>query len=157
MANEHTNVETGKPKSSKLPRILGATIAFLLIVGGGGVWYLRHTKVQASAALTGEDNRPAGVIHLDSFIVNLADQDQITYLRATIDLGVDRTPKSKETVPTARIRDAIISVLATRKSQELLTPEGKQKLKEDLIASLKDRVPEIGVRDVYFTDFLVQR
>lgn len=169
MANEPTAVETEvtelkeaeKPKSGKLPLILGGAIALLLLVGGGGAWYLHHSKVQASGAPAKADTRPAGIIHLESFIVNLADEGQITYLRASIDLGVDKVPVDKKegdgTTPTARIRDAILGVLATRKSEELLTTEGKQKLKQDLIATLNDRVPEIGVREIYFTDFLVQR
>jgi flagellar protein FliL len=155
MANEPAEPEKGRARS-KVPGILGLAIFLLLLAGGGAAWY-HYSRVQASNASTSASSLPAGVIHLDSFIVNLADQGQITYLRVAIDLGVDKAPDSKESVPIASIRDAIIGVLATRHSEELLTPEGKQKLKQDLIAALNDRVPELGVRDIYFTDFLVQR
>jgi len=130
-----------------------------LVFGAAGGWYMWYTKAQASNAPPGAGAGPSAVIHLDSFIVNLADQDQITYLRASIDLGVEKAPdaRSGQGVPLASIRDVIISVLATRHSQELLTPDGKLKLKQDLIAALNEHVPSIGVRDIYFTDFLVQR
>jgi flagellar basal body-associated protein FliL len=39
----------------------------------------------------------------------------------------------------------------------LLTPEGKADLKKNLVDSLGRKVPELGVKDVYFTEFLVQR
>ncbi|HEX4074094.1 MAG TPA: flagellar basal body-associated FliL family protein [Candidatus Acidoferrales bacterium] len=147
--------------TSKLPRILGVAIVLLLVLAvGGGIWYLRHSDTQASDTPASADGPPAAVIHLESFIVNLADQSQITYLRVSMDLGVDKAPDKKDGgagVPIASIRDVIIGVLATRHSDELLTPEGKLKLKQDLISALNDRVPEIGVRDIYFTDFLVQR
>lgn len=161
MANESTQPET-EAKTSKLPLVLGVAITLLLLAGAGTAWYIHSTKVQASDASQNPNALPVGVIHLDSFIVNLADQGQITYLRVSIDLGVDKIPDvakegSQTGVPIASIRDAIISVLATRHSEELLTPEGKQKLKQDLIDTLNDRVPELGVRDIYFTDFLVQR
>ncbi|HUA01640.1 MAG TPA: flagellar basal body-associated FliL family protein [Candidatus Aquilonibacter sp.] len=159
MAKE-TKTDAQAPKKSKsgVSTFLGVAIAVVLVVGGGGAWYLHHNKVQASNEAEG--NQPLSTIHLDSFIVNLADQEQITYLRASIDLGVDRPPaKNGEGggAPTAAIRDTIIGVLATRHSAELLTPDGKNKLKQDLIAALNQRVPEIGVKDIYFTDFLVQR
>jgi len=38
-----------------------------------------------------------------------------------------------------------------------MTPEGKAQLKRDLVQVLQQKVPEIDVRDVYFTEFLVQR
>lgn len=161
MDNE-TKTEVQAPKKSKsgVSTFLGVAIAVVLVVGGGGAWYLHHSKVQASNDSGQAESQPLSTIHLESFIVNLADQDQITYLRASIDLGVDKAPAKKEgegSVPVAAIRDTIIGVLATRHSAELLTPEGKDKLKQDLIAALNQRVPEVGVTDIYFTDFLVQR
>ena len=60
-------------------------------------------------------------------------------------------------LPIARIRDAILSVLTLCKANALLTPEGKADLKKNLVDSLNRKVPELGVKDVYFTEFLVQR
>jgi flagellar basal body-associated protein FliL len=57
----------------------------------------------------------------------------------------------------ARTRDTILSVLAAAKANDLLTPEGKEALKHNLLAALNGRVPEIEARDIYFTEFLVQR
>jgi flagellar basal body-associated protein FliL len=48
-------------------------------------------------------------------------------------------------------------VLTTWRSDALLAPDGKQKLKTELVRALRENVPELGVREVYFTDFLVQR
>ena len=57
----------------------------------------------------------------------------------------------------ATIRDSILTVLAQCKSGDLLTPEGKTKLKADLLAALNRDVPALQAREVYFTEFLVQR
>ena len=159
MGSETTTPAPEIPRS-KAPRIIAMIFVFLLLAAGGGAWYLWHSQAQASDQSSDPDAPPVAVIHLDSFIVNLADQGQITYLRVSMDLGVDKKPDTKEGgkgVPVASIRDTIIGVLATRHSEELLTPDGKEKLKQDLIAALNNRVPEIGIRDIYFTDFLVQR
>jgi flagellar basal body-associated protein FliL len=102
-----------------------------------------------------------GVLHLEAFVVNLADPEENRFLRVGIDLGLENpfpTKESKEgDVPIPRIRDAILAVLSTWHSDALLAPEGKQKLKDEVVHALRERVPELGVKEVYFTDFLVQR
>ncbi len=57
----------------------------------------------------------------------------------------------------ATIRDSILTVLAQCKSDELLTPGGKLKLKADLVNALNRDVPALQTREIYFTEFLVQR
>jgi len=47
--------------------------------------------------------------------------------------------------------------LTVCKAEALLTPSGKQQLKKNILDALNQNVPELGVRDVYFTEFLVQR
>jgi flagellar FliL protein len=114
----------------------------------------------------GKDSRAPevkAVLHLESFVVNLADPEENRFLRVGVDLGLENPLPAKEgkggegEVPTARVRDSILSVLSTWRSDDLLAAEGKQKLKEALVRELRKRVPELGVKEVYFTDFLVQR
>jgi flagellar protein FliL len=166
MANETNASEPSsavtKPtkKSRKMPLVLGILI-FLAAGGAGGTWYFRHAKAHASEPPKTNPG-PVAILHLESFIVNLADSDQVGYLRISMDLGLGKPlPEAKKDgeggVPTAQIRDAIIGVLSTRKSSDLLTPEGKAKLKQDLLVALQQHVPQIDAKDIYFTDFLVQR
>ena len=115
---------------------------------------------------TGKDS-PApqvkAVLHLENFVVNLADPEDNRFLRVGIDLGLGNPVSTKEGnggaggVPTALIRDCILAVLSTWHSDALLAPEGKQKLKDELLRALQNRAPELAVKEIYFTDFLVQR
>lgn len=57
----------------------------------------------------------------------------------------------------ARVRDTILGVLALAKVEDLMTAAGKNKLKQDLLRALQERAPELGVEEVYFTEFLIQR
>ena len=59
-------------------------------------------------------------------------------------------------VVAPKLRDAILSVLSTRTVNELLTPEGKEKLKGDILKAINDKVPEVDCKEIYFTEFLVQ-
>ena len=99
--------------------------------------------------------------------MNLADPEDGRFLRATLALGVDgqlptiakgeNKPVETGAVSMATIRDSILTVLAQYTSEQLLTPDGKTKLKADLINALNRDVPELRVREVYLTEFLVQR
>jgi len=106
---------------------------------------------------SGKRGAPKATVHLESFVVNLSDPEGGRFLRVGIDLGVDSPPASPAATPTARIRDTILAVLTTWRSDALLAPDGKQKLKAELLSGLREKVPELNVRDVYFTEFLVQR
>jgi len=150
----------GKACSSCVrPLLLG--LAVLTVVGGLGC--------SSSSQAPHDHGRGArapqivAVMHLEPFVVNLADPEENRFLRVGIDLGLENPLFAKGNkggegeVPTARIRDCILTVLSTWRSDALLAPEGKQKLKDELVKALRARVPELGVREIYFNDFLVQR
>ncbi len=62
-----------------------------------------------------------------------------------------------ETAPVGQVRDTILGVLAESRVDELLTTQGKTKLKAGLLRALQEREPGLGVEEVYFTEFLIQR
>ena len=145
-------------KKSKLPILI--ILLIVLLSGAGAAWFFLHHGKTAEAAP--EANTPEFVVHLETFTVNLADPEEGHFLRVTIDLGLAHAPKGAAErgygdFPIARARDAILSVLTVGKADVLLTPDGKTQLKRDLIQSLQDKVPEAGVQNVYFTEFIVQR
>lgn len=121
------------------------------------------TDCKNSSAKSGHGSTLAvkAVVHLEPFVVNLADPEDNRFLRIGIDLGVQaavsKEGKGEGEVPMARIRDCILGVLSMWRSDALLAPDGKQKLRQDLVRALQSRVPELAIKEVYFTDFLVQR
>jgi flagellar protein FliL len=146
--------ETQKAKKKK-------TIAFIVLawVAGLGAGSLSFTLLRCVGPRA-EAGSPKikEVLHLETFTVDLSDPEQKTYLRVGIDLGLDHETKNgKEAPPTALVRDTILTVLMSAKPAELASPEGKQKLKEHVLQALQNRAPELGTREVYFTEFLMQR
>lgn len=143
-------------------------VGVVLLCGiGFGVWRIYFRSSPANSADQSQVSSSRTVLPLESFTVNLADPEEGRFLRTTLSLGVDgKLPlltkaESKDVeaggVSMATIRDSIITVLAQCKSNDLLTPEGKSKLKTDLVNALNHEVPELQAREVYFTEFLVQR
>jgi len=141
------------------------TIAVLAVVGGGAsAWFvMQRTRIADAPRSSDSGMVPKYIVHLEGFTVNLADTEETHFLRVTMDLGIDRLPEGVEKdrmaagMPVARIRDAVLSVLTVCHAAPLLTPEGKLQLKKNILESLQHDVPELDIRDVYFTEFLVQR
>lgn len=169
MGNNPSNAPPQQKSGSKKLTIIAVAAVLFLGLGGGGFWYAsRHSqplpgRAQDAATRTGAtDAPPAAVFQLQSFVVNLADPDHSAFLRIGIALGLDKplpaADSSEKNSPyTPQIRDAVISVLSTWKSEDLLEPDGRMKLKKQLLQVLQQRIPELGVRDIYFTDYLIQQ
>lgn len=107
-----------------------------------------------------DNSRIKSTLHLETFVINLVEPEEKAYLRVGIDLGLGRDVPGKDgpnTPSIAEVRDTVIDVLAASHAQDLLTPEGKKKLKEQILTALQQRIPELGAQEVYFTEFLVQR
>jgi flagellar FliL protein len=140
----------------------GAAAALVLPLAACAAWYLlRHSASTAQQKPKAEPEVRA-VLHLEPFLVNLADPEGDRFLRIGIDLGLERelgehNRAGQSEMPIARTRDTILMILTTCKADALMTPAGKAKLKDDLIKALREHAPELGVREVYFTEFLVQR
>lgn len=58
----------------------------------------------------------------------------------------------------SQIKDAIIRVLSSKKADDLLTTEGKDRLKDELIEGVNEAIglEEPPVVGVYFTEFIIQ-
>lgn len=144
-------------------------IIVCLVIGAGGFWFLSHrglapskpAKKKPSAAAEG-DAPPVAVFPMESFVVNLADPDHSAFLRLGIALGLSKqVPPGSEDAKTSpytpQIRDVILSVLSTWRSEELLAPGGRVKLKAQLLLALQQKLPEMEIQNIYFTDFLIQQ
>jgi flagellar protein FliL len=150
-----------QPKTSLSTIVLVVIIA--LAGGGGGVWFIQEHGHSDTAASPATGTGALTVAHLDGFTVNLADPEENHFLRVTIDLAIEHMPtpterdKPNSGLPMAHMRDTILSVLTAGQADTLLTPEGKQQLKKNLLDALNRANPELGIREIYFTEFLVQR
>lgn len=152
--------QSKKSGGNKLLLVVVAGVVVIALGAGGWLWH-RHATAAAAApqAQSSTDTAVKSVMHLENFTVNLQGGGGNGYLRIGIDLGLASEQKEGEKGPaaTGRLRDAILTVLGTRTVDELMTPEGKTKLKQDLLKTIMDRVPEIQCQEVYFTEFLVQQ
>ncbi len=105
------------------------------------------------------DEEVKKIVELPPFIVNLADAEQARYLRMTVSLGVDGEEKAGEKPDQlfiTRVRNAMLAVLSNKKSEEILSLEGKTKLRKELLSAAKAASENPEVKAIYITDFIVQ-
>ena len=140
----------GSKTSRDKKRRSSLAIIIVLAVAVAGIYFWPRSGSSSIAQTEAEST-----LGLDTFVVNLDGAGQRAYLRVGITLGLSRLPRKKD-VPLAPLRDAILSVLSNEQPEQLLAADGKQKLKADLLKALQERAPDLGIENVYFTEFLVQ-
>ncbi len=175
------DVKEAGPKASG-PGMMSMMLAMLAagviaVAGCGGVlWWLAKsgklgmpTGVPKVEAATVPEPPKTHLVALEPLLVNLADDGGHSYLRVGMSLRVEDKPPVKGAKAEepgkgkpvnefeADERDAALTVMGRETAAELLAPDGKEQLKKALQVALKQRVSEVKVQDVLFTEFLVQR
>ena len=168
MADEDKDQETAESgeslkKSSPFPLIIMAVA--LVILGGGG--FFAYTKLMASKPAVDESQQAEakkeppdsiGEMHaMGSFTVNLADPKGKRYIKLKLELEMD-SPGALERVQkaTPKLRDTVIVMLTSLSFEEVMTPEGKIRIRDELLVRFNQILKPERLKNIYFTEFLVQ-
>lgn len=177
MAEPAKAPETPEKNNKKLFIIIGAVVA-VLAIGGAAAFFMgggkkekapEGAKVEAKAEGGGEHGAPAkeggeggaavgGTIYpLEPFIVNIYDGQELRYLKIKVEFEM-ANPQAKAELDAklAPLRDAILILLTTKTMQEIQDLQGKNQLREQILAAVSKVVPPSKITKVYFTDFVVQ-
>lgn len=99
---------------------------------------------------------------IEPFVVNLADSGSRRYLRLNLKLDLRKREESQPLLEARmpQVRDAVLMLLSSKTTDQLLNTEGKTTLREELIAEinkvLKKKKLQKVVKNLYFTEFLIQ-
>jgi flagellar FliL protein len=104
-----------------------------------------------------ELGEPKPTLPLDEFVINLADQDEVRYLKLNIEVEFkDAAQKEVLSKMKAQIRDTVITVASRRDMASLLSAGGKDRLKKDIKREINETLGVKVVSAVYFTAFAMQ-
>lgn len=145
--------------------IIGAVVAILLIGGDSG-----ETTQQQQTAPKQVNERSAApqkrsvdfenvgpMFPLDAFTVNLLSENGRRYLKVEMNLELSGEELGAELEgKKAVIRDVIIRLLSSKSLEEISTSKGKEKLKDQIVEQLNMRLRDGSIKNVYFTEFVVQ-
>lgn len=151
--------EAAPPKSKKkLFIIIGALVA-VLAGGGAGAWFFMGKGGDDAKHVKEEPAKPPVYLPLETFTVNLTDSEQFLQIDLTLQLD---DPEQVEAIKLhmPRVRSRMLTLLASQQAENLLAPEGKQKLAKEIVAQLNQPFDPKGkpqkVLDVLFTSFVIQ-
>jgi flagellar FliL protein len=148
-------------------KLIFLIVAVLLVVtlGLAGGFFMMWNKLsalntQSNAAAQDQQVQTTALgtlFPLDTFIVNLADQERSRYLRVTMDLELvasTDTEKLNERLP--QVRDRILTLLPSKRFADIASTEGKTALRDEIIGKLNGLFPENVITNIFFTEFVVQ-
>jgi flagellar FliL protein len=146
------------PKKKRKGLLLIIIIAVIAIAGGIGAFIFFSKPGEDKVTIKETKKVEEGVMFaLEPFIVNLTDPAGVRFLRVSMYLeltGPAIAEKAKARTP--QIRDAIITLLTVKTPGELIHPEGKLQLKDEINIRINQVLGENAVRDVFLTDFVMQ-
>ncbi|MDD5051510.1 MAG: flagellar basal body-associated protein FliL [Sulfuricurvum sp.] len=172
--------EEGKKKSSNMLLIIIVAVLVLVLIIGGVVAFLMmgnedatakegatakkeapatsEKEASAESSAGNEETTEVGLMFpLETFTVNLLSESGRRYLKVEMNLemgGEELSPELEEKKPV--FRDIIIRILSSKSLEEISTIKGKEKLKQEIVHDLNTRLKDGKVKNVYFTDFVVQ-
>lgn len=167
-------------KAGSKSKIIIIVVVALLVVGAGSFFgyniFLKDKSAKAEKttivqqATTQQIQQQPGVANasyldqvvsektfeLDEFLINLADEDGKRYLKTKVSLGYDNKKLDKELEEKKSvIRDAIISILRTKKAADM-GPNNINNIKIEIIQRINQMLKEDQLNNIYFNDILVQ-
>lgn len=96
------------------------------------------------------------VLPLPEFVVNLSDPSGKRYLKLGMEVEVNSDVAQALKANSAKIRDAVIILLAGKSFADVSSAEGKVLLKAEVASRLNQILGGAYVVRVYFTEFVVQ-
>lgn len=169
-AKEAAEAVDGKKKKPILLFIIIGVV--VLLAAGGGLFFFLYSapsdeqiareiaqeEAGATAKPAKKDMPDIGVtIPLNPFVVNLADPKARHFLKVTIVLEVD-SDKTKEEVDKLMpaIRNDIIMLLSSQTLEDVISLEGKVRLRDGISARISRIIGGNKLLNVYFDTFVVQ-
>ncbi|OEU73812.1 MAG: hypothetical protein BA864_05600 [Desulfuromonadales bacterium C00003093] len=152
----------GGGSKKKLIIIIAAVVVLLIGAGVGAFLFLggedeKISPEQEQAELEKLAKQVGPMVSIDTFIVNIIDDEESRYLKASITIEVN-TPETamevSERMP--QIKDAILLLVGNKTFSELQDLQGKIQLRAELINRLNGILLNGKVKRIYFTDFVVQ-
>jgi flagellar FliL protein len=162
-ASENIENEDKPKKKSKL--LLFIILGVLLLLLAAGVFFAYTTllapKPEATkhtVELATDLPDPVGeIVTLEPFVVNLADPKGKRYLKLKLSLEVESIEAADRAMKISpKLRDIVIMMLTSLAFEEVMTPEGKLRIRDELIERFNRAARPDKIKNIYFSEFVVQ-
>jgi flagellar protein FliL len=143
---------TSPPPAKSSSKLLAVVAALILVLAGAGAatWYLLMIAPAkpADAARSAAPPRPVFTT-LDPFTVNLLDERGERFAQIGLTLEVQDSKADnlvKDKLPA--VRNAVLLLISSKRIEDLLTPEGKARLAEEVRTAIGTSIGWDGAEEV---------
>ncbi|MEJ5243629.1 MAG: flagellar basal body-associated FliL family protein [Desulfomicrobiaceae bacterium] len=173
MADKEKKDQTAEEQPKKGGKLKWIIILLVLValLGAGGFFAYKHffaspkeggANANATEEASKEPNAtnataPGQLVKLDTLVVNLADPLGRRYLKVTMEVEiVDAQAVAELEAVMPKVKDALLLLLSSKTFADVATMDKKLELKLQVVERLNQILGKSKVRDVYFTEFVVQ-
>lgn len=161
MAEEVVKEEAkGKGGKKKLFLILILGIVMISLAGGGVFFLLSKKGSETEEAKKGKKAKGSEhtvFIDMDPIIVNLLDPTGKRYLQIRMSLEVaDKKVEEEIKKKDPIIKDIILNTLSGKTVEEVIVPEAKDKIKQELLKKINETLGEELILNLYITQYIVE-
>lgn len=174
---EEGEVIEKKPKGNMVLIIIIVMLVLLLLGGGAAAFFLLGSSDEQSAAQAAPaaqqhdakadkkksskkstDHLTIGPMYpMAPFVVNLLSETGNRFLKVAVDLELsDAKAQPEMDHKKSLVRDIIIRTFSSKTFEEISTLKGKDKLKEEVLDKINENLSDGQIKNIYFTDFVVQ-
>ena len=140
MSADAPEIAAAPPKERKSKLIITAIAALVLCAAGAAAFVFLKPKAQADGEEHAVELHPGAAptyAQLDTFVVNLADEEADRFAQIGITLQVDDSKVAEQIkVFMPAIRNGILMILAHKSAHELLRRSGKERLAREIMVSV---------------------
>ena len=117
----------------------------------------KHSREQEQAELEKQAKQVGPMVNIDTFFVNLSDDQENHNLMASITLELDSEEVLVEiNSRMQQVKDSVLLLLGGKKFNEIFDLQGKIQLRAELIDKINSILLKGSVKRIYFTDFVIQ-
>ncbi len=163
MANKTEKQENGAKSKNKI-LLFGIPLLILLLVGGAVAAFFLGAfdgsgSAEAGASQKEEKNKPSlgPLLNIDNLVVNIMHKETPRFLKIGIALEA-KDAKSGANIQSRmpQITDSVLLLVGNKDFDEIKDLQGKLQLKVDLLSRINALLGTDDLKDVFFTDFVVQ-
>lgn len=170
-------IEKVEKKKGGFLKLVGIALVVLVLLGGGGfaAWkFLFQVKPDGTGPAGTEELAPDGAVHpatqdqdsqaigavdvikFEPFVVNLADPMGRRYLKITLEVEVAAGTGPVLEASLSRAKDSLLLLLSSKFYAEISSLDQKLELKNEIMERLNQVVGKGKVKNIYFTEFVIQ-
>lgn len=161
-SQEGQTPEEAKGSSSKL-LLIGIGLLIVVAAVLGGLYFLGSSEEPTNTEPVQVEEKVNEVLQIQPFVVNLADDAGIHYLRLGIGFGIFNPGKDATTIDEdvllPKMKDYLLRTIGQKTAAQMVSPQGREDLREQILAGANEILSPLDkgkVLEVYLTEFIVQ-